>query len=184
MNRLKRYLPSHILKTIYNSLIQSNLNYSLLAWGFNCGRLKQLQKKAIRIIANAKYNSHTEPIMKKLEILKLEDLFKLNMLKWYFRFENKQLPNYFLSYKVKKQSLIHEYPTRINSQVFPPHTRIKTTEYCVRNRISVVLNTTPELVIEKVHTHSYHGFSHYAKRDMISKYSEVCNIENCYVCKS
>ena len=184
MNRLKRYLPSHILKTIYNSLIQSNLNYSLLAWGFNCGRLKQLQKKAIRIIANAKYNSHTEPIMKKLEILKLEDLFKLNMLKWYFRFENKQLPNYFLSYKVKKQSLIHEYPTRINSQVFPPHTRIKTTEYCLRNRISVVLNTTPELVIEKVHTHSYHGFSHYAKRDMISKYSEVCNIENCYVCKS
>ena len=46
LNRLKRYLPSHILKTIYSSLIQSNLNYALLAWGFNCGRLKNLQKKS------------------------------------------------------------------------------------------------------------------------------------------
>ena len=77
--RLKRYLPSHILKIIYFSLIQSNMNYALLAWGFNCGRLKTLQKKAIRIICNSKYNSHTEPLMKKLEILKLEDMFKLNM---------------------------------------------------------------------------------------------------------
>ena len=40
LNRLKRYLPNYILKTIYYSLIQSNLNYSLLVWGFNCGRLK------------------------------------------------------------------------------------------------------------------------------------------------
>jgi len=33
LNRLKRYLPNYILKTIYYSLIQSNLNYSLLLWG-------------------------------------------------------------------------------------------------------------------------------------------------------
>ena len=45
LNRLKRYLPGHILKIIYVSLIQSNLNYSLMAWGFNCGRLKKYKKK-------------------------------------------------------------------------------------------------------------------------------------------
>ena len=95
LNRLKRYLPSHILKIIYCSIIHSNLNFSILAWGYNCGRLKKLQKRAIRIISNNRYNSHTEPVMKKLEILKLEDLFKLNMLKWYFNYKNNKLPCYF-----------------------------------------------------------------------------------------
>ena len=45
LNRLKRYLPCAILKTIYVSLVQSKMNYALLAWGYNCGRLKKLQKK-------------------------------------------------------------------------------------------------------------------------------------------
>ena len=184
MNRLKRYLPGYILKTIYNSIIQSNLNYSLLAWGFNCGRLKKLQKKSIRIIANKKYNSHTEPIMKEIKILKLEDLFKLNMLKWYYRFVNKQLPSYFFGYHIKRQSAIHNYYTRNNSQISQPITRIQAARYCLRNHISIVLNSTPENVIEKVHTHSYEGFSNYAKRYMISEYSDTCNIEDCYVCRS
>ena len=95
LNRLKRYLPSHILKTIYLSLIHSNLNYSILAWGFNCGRLKTLQKKAIRIITNSKYNSHTEPIMKTLDILKLDDIFKLKIMKWYHQYAHDELPAYF-----------------------------------------------------------------------------------------
>ena len=89
LNRLKRYLPQNILKMIYTSIIQSNLNYCILAWGYNCGRLKTLQKKAVRIITNSRYNSHTDPIFKKLEILKLEDMFKINMLKWYYRFNQK-----------------------------------------------------------------------------------------------
>ena len=57
LNRLKRYVPQHILKTIYFSIIQSSLNYSLLAWGYDCGRLKVIQKKAIRIITCSKYNA-------------------------------------------------------------------------------------------------------------------------------
>ena len=99
LNRLKRYLPCAILKTIYVSLVQSKMNYALLAWGYNCGRLKKLQKKAIRIITNSKYLHHTTPLFKKLNLLKLEDMFKVNMLKWYYRHHNKQLPSYFLNFK-------------------------------------------------------------------------------------
>ena len=172
------------LKSPEICLIQSNLHYALLAWGFNCGRLKKLQKRAIRIIANRKYNSHTEPLMKKLEILKLEDLFKLNILKWYFRFTNKQLPCYFTDYQIKQQSEIHNHNTRNNSLVSQPVTRIQAAKYCLRNHISVVLNSMPPRVTEKVHSHSYEGFSNYAKKFIISEYSEVCIIENCYVCHS
>ena len=184
LNRLKRYLPQNILKTLYFSLIQSSLNYSLLAWGFNCGRLKTLQKKVIRIITNSKYNAHTEPIMKDLGILKLEDLFKLNMCKWYYRFIHKELPEYFLSYTIRHQFEIHNYNTRHNSYVLPPAIRIKAARYCLRNHISVVINAIPSNVITKIETHSYKGFSTYAKNTILSTYSKECSIEHCYICNS
>ena len=124
LNRLKRYLPNQILRTLYFSLIQSSLNFSLLAWGFNCGRLKILQKKVIRIISICKYNAHTEPLMKKLGILKLEDLFKLNMCKWYYRYIHRELPAYFLNYTILLQSEIHNHNTRFNMHIARPVTLI------------------------------------------------------------
>ena len=66
--------------------------------------------------------------------------------------------------------------------VTEPQTRIQAARYCLRNHASVVVNSMPLRVTEKVHTHSYAGFSNYAKKYMISEYSEFCNIEDCYVC--
>ena len=186
INRLKRYLPSHVLKTIYFSLVHSSLNYSLLAWGFNCGRLKTLQKKAIRVITNSKYNSHTEPLMKTLNILKFEDLFKLNMLKWYYRYCHNKLPSYFQSYNIRTSSETHDHDTRfkINSRASEPRTRIQAARYCLRNHISIVLNSVSNNILEKVHTHSYKGFSWYAKQQFLANYSAICVIDNCYICGS
>ena len=158
------------------------MNYSILAWGFNCGRLKILQKKAIRTICNSKYNGHTEPLMKQLEILKLEDMFKLNMLKWYYRYKNEQLPDYFSEYVIKNQYEIHSHDTRKKSLISRPNTRIHAARYCLRNHVSVVINSMPKNVIEKVYTHSYQGFASYAKKTIISNYSLDCIIEDCYIC--
>ena len=183
LNRLKRYLPSHILKTIYTSLIQSNLNYSILAWGFNCGRLKSIQKRAIRIICNSKFNAHTEPLMKKLELLKLEDIFKLNMLKFYYRYVNKQLPYYFSNFKIIHQKDIHEHNTRDNHRFRQPVPRLHGARRCVRNHIITVVNAMPALVLDKVNTHSYNGFVQYVKNYIMSNYCENCILQNCWVCK-
>ena len=43
--------------------------------------LKILQKKTIRNLYSAKYNSHTESIFKALNVLKLHDLILLNKAK-------------------------------------------------------------------------------------------------------
>ena len=69
------------MKTIYSALFFSILQYGISVWGgtsnkhFN--RLVTLQKKAIRHVARAKYNSHTEPIFKKLGLLNLDDSYTL-----------------------------------------------------------------------------------------------------------
>ncbi len=41
-----------------------HLNYGIITWGYKCDRIKQLQKKAIRIVSLSKYNAITEPIKK------------------------------------------------------------------------------------------------------------------------
>ena len=43
LNKLKHIFPQHMLRTIYNSLIQPHLIYGLYLWGLNCKRLKILQ---------------------------------------------------------------------------------------------------------------------------------------------
>ena len=47
LHKLKHIFPSYLLRMIYNSLILSHMNYSLLACGANCHSIELLQKKTI-----------------------------------------------------------------------------------------------------------------------------------------
>ena len=77
INRAKNLLTTNTLKMLYHSLINSHLLYCLPAW--SCGLestlnpLIKMQKRAIRIVTNKRYNSHTVPIFKDLEILPLKE---------------------------------------------------------------------------------------------------------------
>jgi hypothetical protein len=86
INRAKNYLTAKAMKTLYYSLIHSHLTYcSIIISCSNNNNLKKIsmvQKKAIRIIDNKKYNDHTAPIFKKLEILPYDKLIKLAKLKF------------------------------------------------------------------------------------------------------
>ena len=73
MVKLKRFLPQNILKILYNSLILPHPQYCILSWGFKSGTILKLQKRAVRIIRCSKYNAHTEPLLKTLNLLKIEN---------------------------------------------------------------------------------------------------------------
>ena len=69
LNKLKYILPPSIKIMIYNALILPRINYGLLVWGYENEKIFKLQKKAIRMISLAKYNTHTEPLFKTLNLL-------------------------------------------------------------------------------------------------------------------
>ena len=71
MNKLKHFILKYSLKIMYSSLIATHFNNNILLWGFNTHRLIKLQKRAIRIITDSKYNSNTEPLLKYLKIKKM-----------------------------------------------------------------------------------------------------------------
>ena len=60
----------------------------------------------------AKYNAHTEPLFKKMKILKIEELFKLNQLKFYHKYVNNRLPLYFNQLDLKRNNVLYAHNTR------------------------------------------------------------------------
>ena len=97
LNKLYRFLPVHVLRTLYFSMVQSRMMYCILtwAWGFDYYRIEKLQKKIVRNISSSKYNAHSEPLFKVLDILKIEHLFSQSCLKFAYNFKKGQLPKYF-----------------------------------------------------------------------------------------
>ena len=43
----------------------------------------------------SKYNAHTESLFKSLNLLKVEDIFKIKALKFYYKYSVKIIPLYF-----------------------------------------------------------------------------------------
>jgi len=86
LHTVKNFLPPQALKTLYYSLINCHLVYAVEIWSCTVtSHLKVLitkQKAAIRILSNSKYNSHTEPLFKKLEILPLIQLANYMKMKF------------------------------------------------------------------------------------------------------
>jgi hypothetical protein len=207
LSRLKNFILSSILMTIYNALFLSHLNYGITCWGFNsCSRITHLQKRAIRNVTKSKYNAHTEPLFRLLNTPKLEDTFKLSCLKIYYNYSTNSLPAYFSNLPFNNaQNNNHQINTR------PRRTRLPTERYknsqsilpnlnptisivstkkilsrqCIRHYIPQLINDKylPECSLEKVHTHSQKGFNTYAKNKVIQRYSVSRNISDCYICK-
>ena len=102
-------------------------------------------------------------------------------LKFYFRHSNSELPRYF-DQMFSTTVATHSYSTRnrnVPRPQIPTHNR---TANRTRFYIPSVLEAVPNLIKEKVHTHSYSGFSKYLKTFFIGQYSETCNVTNCHVC--
>ena len=99
-------------RPLYNSLIVPHINYCITAWGFHRNRITIIQKKAIRIITASSYISHTEPLFKQLNLLKVEDILTLQELKFYFKYNQGILPKYLQNWNFIPNSKIHNHNTR------------------------------------------------------------------------
>ena len=140
-------------------------------------------KGAVRVISKSKFNAHTDPLFQNLQILKIEDPHKLNVLKFYYKLIHKNIPQYFHTIVILAQhSHIHSYPTRNNKKLVAPKIRHKFSRKCIRYSITHIVNTTPLCITEKMYTHSLHGLSKYIKKYALNQYKTSCNIGNCYTC--
>ena len=126
LHKLKTFLPHHILRMLYSTLISPHINYGILAWGnsskLQINKIFLIQKRALRNINNTAFYSHTNPLFYNSNILKIDDLYLFNLGVFMFQLSHGDLPPA-LSSMFVLNTTIHSYPTR-HSQCFQlPRTR-------------------------------------------------------------
>ena len=161
LSRLKRFLPKSIMIIIYNSLILPYLNYCLLCWGYVCtDRILSLQKKAVRHITRSRYNEHTTPLFQDLKFLKIDDLYILVLMKFYYKFTKKlPLPVYLMNLNLKLNDCVHQHNTRSRYSIHREATRKVFTEGTINHQLSSLRSYVrekppPRLADYVVNTHS------------------------------
>ena len=80
--RIKNLFPTKLKVMLFNSLFKSHIEYGIQVWGNGTGlqKIEIMQKKMIRALFSKSGFGHTEPIMKRLGILKVRDLYVLRTI--------------------------------------------------------------------------------------------------------
>ena len=153
-------------------------------------QVSKLQKKSIRLITGSEYLAHSEPLFKELDLLKIEDLYKLKILKFYYNLSYGLLPSYFDCYlDVLNVNTPCGYELRQSARpkIRLPRTRLIFTESCLLYQLIKLINCTqtnnPE-ILEKIHekTHTYSGFNFNVTRIYLSTYTYECTVPNYSKC--
>ena len=123
INHVKNIFTLQVLSSIYTTLILPYLNYGILALGNPCKTLNDriliLQKRALRIIHNVYFRSHTNHLFLQDKILKINDSYS-----WYLGVFISQLINNEYPLPIAsifpKNNKIHSYPTRQSNHFHTP----------------------------------------------------------------
>ena len=107
----------------------------MLGKHFKLGGLNRLQKRAVRIISGSKYNTHTEPLLKKSSVIKTERHF-LNKL-----IQNlpQNLP-FYLKNMFKEFSPQHVYETQTVYILVEPELYTPRVKNCLRYALPTFIN--------------------------------------------
>jgi hypothetical protein len=96
LNRVKSVLPSSVLLSLYYTMVQPYLMYCNIIWGgANLSNLKilvNLQKRAVRVITNSCFRAHSSPLFARLGLLKILDMYKLQILMFMYKSKHSMLP--------------------------------------------------------------------------------------------
>ena len=115
LSKVRYYVSKHILVMLYYSLIYPFLTYGVHVWGLTfptfLTQLFIVQKRAIRIISFSEPKSHSEPLFKSLNLLKLNDVIESHILSFVYQWSHGLLPPCFSKY-FNFTSSVHSYATR------------------------------------------------------------------------
>ena len=125
MFKIRPLVTPAILKNIYYSLVYPHLLYAIQVWGSafdtNLNKLIVLQKKIVRMMTFNENpigirgpSAHTSPLFNELSILKLKDIYDLQLLRFVHDCFNRISPRQFHSW-FKLITDNHNHATRSNT---------------------------------------------------------------------
>ena len=97
--KLRSYVTEDVLSMVYHSLVCSRLQYDIITgiWATGTKTLLQeicvLQNNIIHILTFNKKFSHITPLCKKLNLLKFDNIYKLELAKFMYLLQQSSLPS-------------------------------------------------------------------------------------------
>ena len=99
---IRNYLSTENIKTIYFTLIYSRIKYGISLYGqagkAKFKRIQTLQNQLLKVLSGKKYRFSTNELHKELNILKVEDIAKQEILTFVHNFFANKLPPVFDNY--------------------------------------------------------------------------------------
>ena len=119
LSKVQYYVILEILLQLYYSLIYPFLTYDVLLWSntytSTLNALILLQKRVVWIISFAKFDDHSSPLFKNLDLLKLENLIYIANSLFMYDYHRNALPDVFTDFFVQVKRK-HNYNTRLASK--------------------------------------------------------------------
>ena len=141
--KVHNLLTEKTLKMLYYSFIYPFLYYGIIFWGgtaktrFN--RVFRLQKRAVRVITGSGYLDHTAPLFKSHFLLKLSDIYSLEIGK--FMYNDQHTRNIF---SLTPRSSVHHYNTRGINQLNIPAIRTSRAGNFLKSTGVKIWNSLPD----------------------------------------
>ena len=129
------------------------------------------------IFHSDKKTVHTEPLFKEHNILKVQDIYHMAILKFYSKLINDNLPNY-PQFSAGQQHYNFRNPSRLLPKIkheFPKQS--------LRYKLISTINETSNELLEKAKTLSQKNFMNFIKNKIVTGYSYTCELLICHVCK-
>ena len=184
IGRASSVIGSQNILSLYNGLVLPHLQYCLMVWGdlksdrnlTLGGSLLRHQKRFAGLVAGVRGRYHADPLFARHKMLKLEDLYKLQLRVYGWKFWNDQLPRGQAAL-LDKASDIHGHATRsANSGLY----------IATRDHGSVGYRVPQEwgtLTRELREARSLAAIKRESKREFFSGYAAFkCSSTNCGVC--
>ena len=149
LNLVKHILSTKTLLMLYYSMLYPHIYYCLIVWGcaaesvLHC--LRVVQKRAIRLICNAEYNAHTQPLFARLNLLTINDVFLLQTAMFMGKVKFKMLPLKCLNYFIISNAICYGRRAVSYFKIPTAHSLFKSR--CISVRGPTLWDALPPLIV-------------------------------------
>ena len=182
LSRAKKCLPQSTKQMIFRCLIQTRINYGIIAYGgAKKNILKPLiktQKRALRLVTGSKYNCHTAKLWQKVNCLNITAAHQLVCINFAKQWLTNTIPQGLSNLVTQKQSVVGLRDST-KTKLITPVLGDKSTESFPSYQIPQIYNKTSSIIKES----PYSATKFEIKTMFFSTMSnEECNEKNCFSC--
>ena len=150
-NQIKYKVTTMVARQIYFAFIYSRMKYGIEVYGncsaTNLNKIQMMQNKLMRLLLNIDRLTPTDTLHQTLNILKVSDIYQVNILSFVYDIVSGRCPNVFQYYFELKRNT-YMYDLRTKGQIIVPPARIVLGDKQIRIKGAQLWNWLPKDMLE------------------------------------